>query len=788
MIHNFNRRRFLQYGAASCFALSAELKATPASPASVTKRGSIVQAQGHEYTWAWNQETDQFRLLDRWGLEITSGKLQPAVIVQSVNKGSARRAVAGKPAKAEVQGNSVHIRYEGVNGSGSLILTWRFEDDGFWLEPVIYESADAEDVVSLHYFAQGIGDAARPTLQSQYFVLPGVSETSALSPILHSDFGGAKIDATFWVGRGWSGGPGILQAWGLPVHYFCGYHRSPYDYQRTPTVKPPKVPTEELLNAFCCGLAELPNGDLFLDSRNGLCSLIVSYRGDLWGHLRGPASLTLGAKLFWTVGPNYYEAIRRYYRGLLNAGMIGKKVNSARKNSVALAPSFCTWGDQVARDQIPENLDEPTLNQIYERMKASGIDVKLFSIDAYWEGKYGSLRHSPERFPHFDEFLARIRADGRYVGLWSAFMRCEDPAELGLRIEHMLRRPDGKPFFIDAGSNSANAKKFYIMDITQAEVQRVVRELAKSYIRRYRPDFVKFDFGYELPALAAAAPKDINFSGERLLLKAMEVIVKAMREENPDIVVMYYSLSPHFIEYFDLHSPDDLGYCSGDFDLEANRRFFFSSLLGEIGMPTWGSSGYEWSTSPNIWFDSAVIGTLGSLGSFYGPDPEALATPARVAKYNGLSHALRQSETFSIIPVDAAYHGPARGAHISSWARVEKGEVVLVALRERCWDGQKGSGKFRDIVSSDTTVLVASKGEEGIARAQRLAIVPDGDGEITMRHENNAAKSAEITEHYFGGGSQKKTFQIESGRLNVRLRERGQNGSILEWIEVVIHS
>jgi hypothetical protein len=776
-----DRRRFLQWSAASYLALSEELKANPAKPVQAAVDGDLVKAAGHEYAWTWHPETDQFRLLDRWGLEITTGKLQPVVVVES---GGRRKAASGKALKPELEGNLVRIRYEGVNGSGLLSMAWRFEDEGFWLEPVVYESSVAEDVVSLHYFASAAGDTAQPMLQSHYFVLPGVSETSALSPILHSDFGGAKIDATFWVGRGWTGGPGILQAWGLPVHYFCGYHRSPYDYQRTPSVKLPPVPPEQLLSAFCCGLAELPSGDLFLDSRNGLCSLIVSYRGDLWRHLRGPGRMTLGAKLFWTVGPNYYEAIRQYYRGLLRAGAIPKKINSPRKNAVALAPSFCTWGDQVARDQIPDNFDEPTLLEIYERMKASGINVKMFSIDGYWEGKYGSLRHSEERFPHFDDFLARLRADGRYVGLWSAFMRCEDPAEIGLKVEHMLRRPDGKPFFIDYGSNSANAKKFYILDITQPAVQRVVQELARRFIKRYQPDFVKFDFGYELPSLAAAAPQDMTWAGERLLFKAMEIIVKAMREVNPDIVVMYYSLSPLFIEYFDLHSPDDLGYCAGDFDLEANRRFFFSSLLGEIGMPTWGSSGYEWTTSPNIWFDSAAIGTLGSLGSFYGPDPDALATPARVAKYDGLSHALRSSETFSIIPVDAAYHGPARGAHISSWARMEKGEVVLVALRQHRWDGLKGSGKYRELVSANASVVVASRDGQGISRAARLAIVPFGDGELMLKREFAETEMADVTEHFFRGEPQTRTIELTGGELHLPLRERNQAGAFLEWIEV----
>ena len=776
-----NRRQFVQASMASVLSGTLASSAPISGTAEIHDRGKSVRVEGNNYAWEWSQDTDQFRLLDKWGLHIAGGKLQPAVLVQPAGAKGTRRAIAGKPARFDVLGNAVTILYEGVNGSGTLLLTWRFEDEGFWLEPVIHESKAPEDIVSLHYFAQGEGDIARPDLHSTYIVLPGASETSALGPILYA---AAKIDGTFWVGRGWTSGPGILQAWGLPVHYFCGYHFSPYDFTFTPTVKLPKLPPDELLNAFCCGLAELPGGDLLLEIKNGLASLIVSYRGDLWGQMRGPNRFTLGAKLYWTVGPNYYEAVRQYYRGLIQAGVIRKKTNSPKKNAVALSPSFCTWGEQAARERTSDKFDEPTLTAIYESMKASGINVKLFSIDAIWEGKYGSLRHSLQRFPHFDEFLARLRAEGRYLGMWSAFMRCEDPAELGLTTAHMLIKPDGQPYIIDYGE--ADMKRFYVMDITQPEVQKVVTDLARGFIKRYRPDFVKFDFGYELPSLAAAAPKNMNWAGERLLLKAMEVIVKAMREVNPDIVVMYYSLSPHYIDYFDLHSPDDLGFCAGDFELEANRRFFFSSLLGEIGMPTWGSSGYDWVTSPEIWFDSAAIGTLGSLGSFYGPVPEDLATPARVAKYNGLSEVLRPSESFSIIPVDVAYHGPQRGPHISSWARVEKGEVVLVALRERCWDGQRGSSKFRSLVSTNTTVVAASKTDDGLARTSRLAVVPYGNGELTIRREDPQPSIAHIRQHCFAGNLNESRIDIRDGVLHLPLRERDDRGSHVEWIEVEI--
>jgi hypothetical protein len=407
----------------------------------------------------------------------------------------------------------------------------------------------------------------------------------------------------------------------------------------------------------------------------------------------------------------------------------------------------------------------------------------MFVIDDKWEGKYGNLEHSAERFPHFEEFREQVRADGLHFGLWAAFMRCQDPADLGLDVSHMLHLANGKPLIHGDGDS-----KYYFLDFTQPEVEKVLRARAKRFAERYKPDLVKFDFGYELPDLAVAAPKDMSWAGERMLLKGLDVVVKGMREANPDQVVMYYCLSPLFIEYFDLVSPDDLYGSAGEYDFEANRRFFFSSLLGEIGTPTYGSGGYDWVSMPEIWFDSALIGTLGSLNSFVGDEEDAMPTPERIAKYNGLSQVLRTSNSFSIEPVDAEYVGPTRGAHSSSWARFESGELVGVALRTHRLDGREGTGKFRDIVQTSASVVAASKTSEGIARTTKLAVVPYGEGELVIQRSDQQASEAVVTEHYFGGDSKESRIEIREGTLRLPLRERDEKGSPLEWIELNVRA
>lgn len=235
-------------------------------------------------------------------------------------------------------------------------------------------------------------------------------------------------------------------------------------------------------------------------------------------------------------------------------------------------------------------------------------------------------------------------------------------------------------------------------DVTQPLVQQVLGELARQFIRRYKPDLIKFDFGYELPSLDVAAPADMHWAGERLLQKGLEVVVGAMKAENPDLVIMYYGLSPLLIEHYDLHSTDDL---------ETNRRIFFSSLCGELGMPTYGSSGYDWESALDIWFDSAPSGTLGSLHCFDGDENGDLPRDEWIAKYNGLSAILRKQIHFQVHPVDAKWQGGLRAAFSPSWERIEDGKTVLIALRTNQFDGKPASKTCKDILYTDIMLVVA---------------------------------------------------------------------------------
>jgi hypothetical protein len=737
----------------------------------IVRDDQIIRVEARSYTWEWSATSDEFRLQDRQGRTMVSGRLQPVLTTQEPG-GNEPQVVNNTVESYEVAETTVTIRYCVGSTADHLTVSWRFTPDDLWLDPVIYSATRAVDVVSLMYFAEARDGRAHPALKTTHVVAPAISFSTHLGPVIPMI---NQLNLTTSIGTG-STGDGVLQLWGLPTHYFCTFNRdAPLNAQSSLT--------RHQADSLCFGLADLPGGDYWLEMRGRLASPVVNYYSQIWGHVRGPGELTLGATQYITVGSTYYEAIRAYYRGLLAAGIIASKDpgDSPRKKRVGLAAEFNTWGAQVARQALADRLDQSALTAIYEEYRASGMRAEMVVIDDKWEGRYGNLRHDEDRLPDFLTFLDRVRVDGHFVGLWAALLRCQDPADIGLEHEHMLQQPDGSPYV--AGNHDA---RYYLFDVTQPEVQRTLRRIAKQFISTYKPDLVKFDFGYELPPLHKAAPKDKAWTGERQLQKGLEVLIGAMKEENPDLVIMYYGLSPLLLQHYDIHSIDDLCLSAGDYELEANRHFFFSSLCGELGMPTYGSSGYDWETTRDIYFDTAAVGTVGSLNAFAGDERDQTASPAQLSKYNGVAAVRRPAWTFTIEPLDANYIAPGRGATASSWARHEAGQPVLVALRSHRLDGRPGVRAYRDLVRTTASVVVASLTDAGLAQADRLGLVPFGDGEVVVQRESRAGGRLLVTEHCFGGGARSYEAAFSDGAVRLTLQEHTDDGGCVEWVEVEV--
>lgn len=727
----------------------------------IQKTDQKLQAQSLNYLWEYEIETDTFNLYDSKNRLISRAKHQPLLITSPT-----QTDFFNTTKSFDIKENSISISYHGLKTASHLTVTWHFTSSFISLQPLEYESTEQQDIVKIIYFPKPTVDSYSPSLYSHYVVIPGLAMTTNINPIvdLHSN-----LSITAILGSGAMRGPGFAQQWGLPAHYFCTFNTS----DRWNAIGAKKLQSD----AACWGLSELPQGDFQIQIREIGISPILNIRSDLWKHVQTKQKLNIGFSFLITFGENYHQAIRNYYKTVQTQKVIKQKAFSQKKKEVMLSAQYNTWGVECAKALPPEHLTENIVKDIFDKLQASGMKAKTFVIDDKWEGEYGELKHDETRFPHFEKLLSEIRQQGYFIGLWAAFLRCQNPQALGLSESHLLQTAEKKPLWL-----AHQTAKYGIFDVTQLEVQEVLKKRAKEFIRRYQPDLIKFDFGYELPSLDIAAPKDLDWSGERLLQKGLEIIVNAMKEENPDLVIMYYGLSPLLIDYYDLHSPDDLVYCLGDYDLETNRRIFLSSLCGELGMPTYGSSGYDWESAIDIWFDSAPSGSLGSLHCFDGDENGQTAEAKHIAIFNGINSIVRKEAVFETYPIHAKWQGGLRAGFAPSWERIENGKTVLLALRTHQFDGKPLPNFYKNTLFTDVMIVVASLTNDDLSESHHLGVVPFANGKCILQN-NSDPQTVSMIEHFLSGEKIIKKLNFNNQQVEIEFNTTKED--TLEWLEII---
>lgn len=696
------------------------------------------------YAWTWDPATDEWAVHDGRQRLIARGPLRPRFVFAD---GTEDRAPVGTVA-ARGTGAGLQVTYTGEGGS--LSLTWSFQAELFALSPLTVRSPRSSVWARLEEL---------PDLFSHYALLPGLSMSTFLGPVvdLHS-----KLRLTTTLGAGAMRGPGLAQQWGLPAHWLALANTG----ERWNAARARDLDSD----ALCLGLADLPEGDFWVRVGERSVTPTLNLRSDLWNLYADGQEHRVGLDLLFFVGADFEAAPRAYYREMARRGVRSGAAYPAPPATRDVRPwtHFNTWGSQIADRIQPEELDAARLAGYFDRLEASGLRVGHFIVDDKWEGAYGVLRHDEARFPDFEAFLDRVRARGYRVGLWAAFLRCEDPARVGLDESHLMKGRDGQPLWFQH-----QTARYGIYDISQPRVAEVLGRLAGDFMRRYRPDLIKFDFGYELPTLDVACPADPSLRGERLLRRGLEVLLGAMKAVNPELVVFYYGLSPLVASYYDLHSTDDMVYGPGDYDVEGNRRMTLSSLLGEVGMPTCSSTGYDWASAPDLWFDAVALGVPSTLLPFGTDENGGGPTDAALALFNGLAAVARPGALF-----EARRLGKPRvaGGHHAlrtpSWERREAGVTTLLALR---------AGTVLPDWDHGGTVVVASRDDVDVGLSERLGIVPVSAGSLSL--PSAGRRDWTVTVHRWQAGSTTYQVRAADGRLTLSLTPRDEQG-IIEWLEL----
>lgn len=740
----------------------------PSAPIEPLRDSDRLVVTARRYEWSMDAAAGTFEVRDSSGRRAARGHLSPAIEV--IGDDGENRCTPGDSFSVAIEENRIRLTFSGLNGRGTATVVYSFFEDHFALSPITYTSPVHERVETALWFAQWTEYGAVPAMWAQFYVHPGSTESSALSPVIPSKI---RLSMTSTIGRGSTDEPAFAQQqWALPQYFWGGFSIDGWGSSKSGL-------TQKKSDVLVGGLTQIPTGDIFVKYFDEYASPYLRVFGDRWStHGTADGEVVLGSEFVWTFGPNHRDAIGAYFRLLVALGHAEERIDSEYKARVVTMSQFNTWGAQVANGWASADLSQETLELIYEQMVNSGMDAEMFVIDDRWEREYGRLEHDAERFPRFEEFLDRVRADGRAIGMWVAFIRCQDPVSMGLTFDDVLQDPDGNPVM-----RSLFNDHYYMFDVSRPRVRKVLREKAHTYMKRYQPDLVKFDFGYELPSMKYGAPADRSWGGELILLKSLEVVVSAMREINPDIAVMYYNLSPLLGQWIDQHSTDDLYLNAGEYGPEVNRRVFFSSLLAELGIPTYGSGGYDWVEVSDIWFDTVVTGPLGSLNSFNGDQSDSSPRDVDLARYRGLSRLTRRTTAPARIEaIEPRMHHGSLTARASSWARWEGDAMTAVALRTRAVDGVIAPVAHAGVVESTIQIAVSSLDDGGIVSASRLGVVPFGSGTVRIRSDRSGSASA--------------TAHSRSGQHEITVRREGewleidapQNvaGELVDWIEIAL--
>ena len=731
----------------------------------------VIRFRSDVYGFEWQAETDRFDVRDGQGRKMASATLQPSLIL---NVAGRRMETAGRLLSANLTDRVARFVYRRDDIDGTVTVTLRFDDTQIWFDPIAVEARGAGDVVELRWFRTIENGEGQPSLSHSFLVAPGLNMSTGVSTIIAANEG---IEATFWLGRGSVYEPNeMFQQWGLPAHFFCGYNVD--IVSDTPYSKARGIYPDRISDAFCLGLVGAPTADHLMHTHGGRSSIIFRYRSDLWGNARLPGKLTLGAGMVMSFGRTDREAIKSYYKAMEAKGLAGVKTPSVQKQKAMTTSLFSQWGAQLAQGMQGHHNNQAHTESTYDALKRAGFRYGAFGVDEAWDTAEGSLIANATAFPDLKGFGARLRHDGLNLALWVGVILCESPEAVGLEDRHLLHDKAG-----NVVRHPMWDKPIAYLDISQPEVQANIRRRVIAMMQTHKPEFIKFDYGYGHPSLDVACPADSKLAGEAFFLKAAELLADAARSVNPDVVIMYYGLTPLMTAHTDILGEDDPWASYGDYDIEINRRVYFSSLLGEIGMPTFGSGGYDWQTMPSIWFDTVLAGPMGGIADPSGDERGQIPTREMAALFNGLSRIARPTTRFTLDVTAVDPISVIKGAHSPSWIRREDGQITGLALRHADWFGSPGTKELRGIIETDIDIVVIAQGEGGLAQAKTLGIVPIQSGRVTLLRTQRRG-TAVITEHFTDGSQQVRRQNLDNGRLTLSLTTHSAAGVPLEWCEI----
>lgn len=490
------------------------------------------------------------------------------------------------------------------------------------------------------------------------------------------------------------------------------------------------------------GVGSVPDGAMSLKIRGTRGCFQFLCREDLWG---APAGRTRVWEdlLRITVDTSAMAAFRKYYASF---------PVDAHKKVAPVSSLWNTWGMW--------RLKKYPIRPIADFMEKLGNEMMV--LDDPWEISQGAGKPSLERFPDFFDDVAYVRRNNTAVGIWETVGWVKDTAALKLGVNDLIVDANGKPC-LGNWNFDPSGDAYFCLDISSPRTRAFLQERTREQMRMLKPRLIKLDFGYGMPNPNMGAPRDPKYRGERSSYEMVRIIAEAAKRVDPDVIILYYGISPLYAPLIDMISLDDQGDLWYDTKQGHAEWSMWASLLSQHRVAVSGSSSYEWRTDDEVLMNTIILGCPGAVlpTELENGDP----VPKRFQNRRlAVNKWYRRSIIWEPLWLNSYTGGMDAAPKLRCWGRMEKNILTALTLRE---DANK------DLVGTPAEGFnwngnwgLISQDEQPVTTSSRLAVIPFSEGRIELPY---AEKPAKVTRLHLEGASEADNWTWENGRLGITI-------------------
>ncbi|GEP97052.1 hypothetical protein CCY01nite_33120 [Chitinophaga cymbidii] len=487
------------------------------------------------------------------------------------------------------------------------------------------------------------------------------------------------------------------------------------------------------------GAGSVPDGAMTLQIRGSRGCFQYLCREDLWG-APPSQSRTWNDLLRITIDTSAIGAFHKYYASF--------PVDPDKKVA-PVSSVWNTWGMW--------RLKKYPIRPIADFME--NMSNEMMVLDDPWETSQGSGQPNLQKFPDFFADVDYIRRKNTEIGIWETVGWIKDTAAAGLGVHDLIVDTAGKPCLANWNFDPSG-DAYYCLDVSSPRTRAFLQERTRKVMRTLKPRLIKLDFGYGMPNPNMGAPRDPKYRGERSSWEMVRLIAEAAKSIDPEVIILYYGISPLWAPLVDMVSLDDQGDLWYDTRQGHAEWSMWASLLSQQNVAISGSSSYEWRTDDEVLMNTIILGSPGAVlpTELENGDP----VPDRFLNRRlAVNKWYRRTILWKPAWLNSHTGSMEAPPRLRCWGRLEHfaGKDVLTALTLREDDHKQ----LADIQWSGNWGLVAQD-DRAVTASARLAVIPFSEGKLNIPC---ARKPSKVTKLNMQGTTSADNWSWSQGRLTI---------------------